>query len=154
MVFILSGEHYAIALSQVKEVIRLSKITPLPEVPRYFRGMINLRGRIISALDLSMKLSLQTNPQIQKPKRQTVIITEVDGLLIGNIVDDVQEVLGLHDDQIERQLNITSQVSREYIIGVAKVENKPLIIVIDMAKVLNTAELNQIQRQEQAQKVA
>ncbi len=139
LVFNLGDDRFAIPLSQVKEVIGLTKITPLPDVPKYFKGLINLRGRIISTLDLRTKLGFaNADAKVKKP---CIVISEVSGALIGTIVDDVTEVIGIQDNDIERQLNITSTISREYITGVAKFENRPLTLLLDIAKVLNVGEL-------------
>lgn len=138
LIFTLGEERFAIPLSQVKEVIGLPKITPVPDVPSYFRGLINLRGRIISALDLRDILSIPVNGGVSK--KPCIIISELHGVVLGTIVDDVAEVLGIEESHIEHQLDIVSKVSREYITGVAKFENKPLTLLLDIGKVLNIEE--------------
>lgn len=138
LVFTLGEEHFAIPLSQVKEVIGLPKITQIPDMPKYFRGLINLRGRIISAVDLRDVLNIPL--QGKSSKKPCIVISEMHGIVLGAIVDDVAEVSGIEEAQIEHQLDIVSKVSREYITGVAKFENKPLTVLLDIGKVLNIEE--------------
>lgn len=145
MVFTLGEDRFAIPLSQVKEVIGLIKISPVPDVPKYFKGLINLRGRIISTVDLRTKLGIPVKETAAK--KACIIISEVGGLVMGSIVDDVAEVVGIDEKQIEKQLDISSKVSREYITGVAKIESKPLTLLLDIGKVLNIDEFAQLRQQ-------
>lgn len=152
MVFTLGEDRFAIPLYQVKEVIGLIKISPVPDVPKYFKGLINLRGRIISTMDLRTKLGIPVKEAAAK--KACIIISEVGGLVMGSIVDDVTEVLGIDDKQIEKNLDISSKVSREYITGAAKVESKPLTLLLDIGKVLNVDELAQLRHQGEKLKAA
>ena len=146
MVFTLGEDRFAIPLYQVKEVIGLIKITPIPDVPKYFKGLINLRGRIISTLDLRSKLGIPVKDVAVK--KSCIIISELNEVLIGTIVDNVSEVVSIEDSHIERQLDISSKVSREYITGIAKIEGKPLTILLDIGKVLDVAELASLRKHE------
>ena len=139
MVFTLGEDRFAIPLFQVKEVIGLIKITPIPDVPKYFKGLINLRGRIISTLDLRAKLGIPLKEA--QAKKSCIIISELTEVLIGTIVDNVSEVVSIEESQIERQLDISSKISREYITGIAKIDGKPLTILLDIGKVLDVSEL-------------
>ena len=139
LVFILDGKRYGVSLSSVKEVIGMTEFTPVPGVPRFFKGLINLRGKIHSVIDLRVKLRL-TEVEYQ-PKKTTIIITEIGGFFIGTVVDDVLEVIGLEANQIERDLNISSDISREFIVGVAKSSDKDLTLLLDLGKVLSAEEL-------------
>lgn len=144
LIFTLGDERFAVPLFQVKEVVGLPKITPVPDVPRYFKGLINLRGRIISALDLRDILNIPLQGAVSK--KPCIVISELHNVVLGTIVDDVAEVIGLDENQIEHQLDIASKVSREYITGVAKFENKPLTLLLDIAKVLNIEEFAAVRR--------
>ena len=144
MVFTLGDDRFATPLSQVKEVIALATITPLPDVPAYFKGLINLRGKIISTIDLRVKLGIRVKPTTTK--KPSIIISEIDDVVIGAIVDDVIEVVGIDESQIERNLDISSKVSREYIAGVARSDTNPLTILLDIGKVLNVDELTSVRK--------
>ncbi len=142
LIFSLLKETYGIPLSSVKEVIGLTDITSIPNVPDYFKGLINLRGKIISVIDLRKKLSL---PEAEYEEKKTcIIIVEFDDFVLGTIVDDVSAVEGFMLSQLEHGLDINSKVSRDYIVGVAKNSNKKLTLLLDIAKVLNVDELKMI----------
>ena len=145
LIFTLENEKYGIPLSSVKEVIGLPKITPVPHVPSFFKGLINLRGKIISVIDLRLKLALVANEY--QAKKTAIIISDVNGLTIGTIVDDVNEVVGFDEAQMEVDLDISSSVEREYIRGVAKAADNSLILLLDIRKVLTPEELDLINRQ-------
>jgi purine-binding chemotaxis protein CheW len=145
LVFTLDDKNYGIPLSSVKEVIGMTEFTPVPGTPRFFKGLINLRGKIHSIIDLRTKLAL---PEVQyQPKKTSIIIVEISDFVIGLVVDDVDEVAGFDANQIERDLNISSNVSREYILGVAKAQNKKLTLLLDVSKVLSPEELALVRRQ-------
>lgn len=145
MVFKLGDDRFAIPLGQVKEVIGLTVITPIPDVPKYFKGLVNLRGKIISTLDLRMKLGIPVKESTSK--RTCIIISELSEIVLGTLVDDVTEVLSIDEDHIERELDISSKMSREYITGVVKFEAQALIVLLDFGKVLNVDELTSFRRQ-------
>lgn len=145
LIFNLANERFAIPLFQVKEVVGLPKITPVPDMPSYFKGLINLRGRIISALELREILNISARDQ--DSKKPCIIISEIQGIVLGTIVDDVAEVIGIDEENIEHQLDIASKVSRDYITGVAKFENKPLTLLLDIGKVLNIEEFANLRNQ-------
>lgn len=143
LTFTLCNEKYGIPLSSVKEIIGITDTTPVPQVPSYFKGLINLRGKIISIIELRKKLKISSEQTLERQKT-SIVITEVGDTLIGSVVDDVNEVIGLHPDQIQPTSNIQSRVSHELITGVARVENSRLILLLDIEKVLDLKELEEI----------
>ncbi|MFW5887282.1 MAG: chemotaxis protein CheW [Bacteriovoracia bacterium] len=140
LVFSLKDEKYGIPLSVVKEVIGMTEITPIPHVPVYFKGLINLRGKIISVIDLRVKL--EVGKAEISPKKTCIIITEINDLIIGVIVDEVEEVAGFEPSQMEHNLDIQSKVSKDFITGVAKISDRRLILLLDISKTLSLEELN------------
>ena len=145
LTFSLADEKYGIPLSTVKEVIGMVDITPVPHVPNFFKGLINLRGKIISIIDLRIKLGLPKTEMV--PKKTTIVITEIDDLTLGAIVDDVQEVVGFEKDQVENSIDVQSKVSREFVTGVAKTNTKKLILLLDIGKTLSVSDLALIKKQ-------
>jgi purine-binding chemotaxis protein CheW len=139
LIFALLDETYGMPLSSVKEVIGLTPITKVPNVPEYFKGLINLRGQIISVIDLRAKLGLPKTDY--REKKTCIIILELDGFILGTIVDDVSAVAGFMSSQIQRSLDIQSKVSKEFVNGVAKTENKKLTILLNAERVLSVEEL-------------
>ena len=142
IIFTIDGERYGIPLFSVKEVIGIVKVTPIPHVPDFFKGLINLRGRIISVIDMRLKLGIEEINYV--PKKTSIIIFDVNDLTIGSIVDDVNEVIGFTDGQIEQKLELSNCIKKKYILNIAKsVENK-LIMLLDIHKMLNPEELTLI----------
>ena len=148
LIFELASEQYGIPLSSVKEVIAMVEITSVPHVAPFFKGLINLRGRIISVVDLRIKLGLTAGEY--ENEKTSIVITDVNDLTIGNIVDDVSEVLGLDESDIERDLDISSTVRREYILGVAKPQDSPLILMLDVKQLLSASELEMMKTEVQS----
>jgi purine-binding chemotaxis protein CheW len=147
LVFNLADEHYGIPLSMVKEVIGLTEITKVPNVPEFFKGLINLRGKIISIIDLRTKLTL---PKAEyQDKKTTIIIAEVGGFTIGAIVDDVNEVANFQRAQIENRLDIQSRAGNKFITGVAKTDGDKLTLLLDIGKVLSVEEMALLRKQSQ-----
>ncbi|MBL7672044.1 MAG: chemotaxis protein CheW [Bdellovibrionaceae bacterium] len=144
MIFTVGQERFATPLSEVKEVIALTTITPLPNVPRYFRGLINLRGKIISIMDLREKLGISSTQECTRP---SIIIVEIGGVTVGMIVNDVLEVAGVEESQIERKLDIANATTRGQILGAVRFENKPLTLILDTSKAVDIAELASLRQE-------
>lgn len=139
LIFALGAETFGIPLAHVKEVLGMVKITPVPNVSPFFKGVINLRGRIISIIDLKTKLSISKKDN--DSKRPCILICEFGDIVLGSIVDDIIEVFGYDESSIEHHVDIQSNVSRDYITGIAKERNQTLTLLLDISKVLNVEEL-------------
>lgn len=144
LIFTLDEERYAIPLSVVKEIIGMTDITPLLHVPKYFRGLINLRGRIFSVIDLRLKLSLSGS--VYQAKKTSIIIYEHDDFVVGMIVDDVIEVIGIENDQITQNVKPESIAHKEFVDGVARTDENTLIIMLDVSKMINQKEMESHQK--------
>lgn len=130
LAFTLGSEHYAIPLLTVREVVAMPEITKVPNTPPHFLGIINLRGQVISIVDLRSKFKIKTD----EAKQETaVVIVNTEELCIGVVVDSVDSVLPLSAKDIQERPQIESAVSSEYITGVTEQQNS-LIILIDIAK--------------------
>lgn len=142
LVFSLMNENYGVPLSFVKEVIGLIGITQIPDAPDYVVGLINLRGKIISVIDLRAKLKM-TKESYQE-KKTAIVITEIGDQTIGTIVDDVKEVANFEMSQVESQLNIQNNTNKEYVVGVAKTKDTKLTLLLDLGKILDIDTINLI----------
>ena len=138
MIFSLTENLYCMPLSMVKEVISLPAITKVPDVPNFIRGIINLRGQIISVIDLRKKLKMPS--QELDPKKSSIIISQTQDVIIGAIVDDVIEVRSIDSERIEGDIDPRSS-HNEYISGIIKTEDEKLILLIDFIKIFNDQEL-------------
>jgi purine-binding chemotaxis protein CheW len=134
--FSLGTEEYAIPLLSVKEVIALPETTPVPFSPSYFVGIMNLRGQVISVLDLRLKLGIKA----QNTAETVVIICDLQPLSIGVVVNAVNNVLTLKPEELGPKPDIGNSKASEYIAGVCKRDSK-LILLLDIAKALDVADL-------------
>lgn len=136
MIFSLASKRYAVPLSSVKEVIGVPEVTPLPNVPDYYTGMFNVRGQIISAVDLRIKL--KTGDARVEGKKTCVVIFTIGDILVGVVVDEVIEVVTYSDDQIEKTAHgsgaSSGSVSDDGITAVAREANGELALLIDLEK--------------------
>lgn len=139
LVFILNENRYAIPLSEVKEVIGLPSVVPIPQSPSFLVGLINLRGKIISAIDLRLKLGM---PKSEKTiKRPAVILVEVQSVIIGFIVDSIQEVLSIDEANIERSFEVNTADNSGFIDGIARFKEKPMILLLALKKAADISEI-------------
>jgi purine-binding chemotaxis protein CheW len=124
LTFTLGNECYGVAVLKVREIIRLTTITSVAQMPPYVRGVINLRGKIIPVIDLRLRLGLADTASTD----QTCIIvvqgqfTEGKTAHVGLVVDGVEEVINVAPSDIEEPPSFGSQMSTEYIMGMAKIK--------------------------------
>lgn len=120
---VLDNEAYGIAVLKVREIIRMQKITAVPQMPEYVKGVINLRGRVIPVIDLRLKFGLRA----EVAERTCIVVVQVQ-LAAGNvvqmglIVDSVEEVAQLNGSEIEPTPEFGARVDTTYLLGLAKVK--------------------------------
>src|SRR5277367_2946862 len=121
LTFILDGGAYGIPILKVREIIRLLEITPIPRMPDYVRGVINLRGKIVPVIDLRMKLGL---PNPVTTNRTCIIVTHITvaggSKLMGLIVDALEEVYQINAEDIEPAPDFGKGVPNEHLQNMAK----------------------------------
>lgn len=130
--FNLAKEEYAIPLLSIKEVLGIPDVTPVPQTPKYFLGIMNLRGQVISVIDLRLKLGLEA----QRTEETTAIILDLDGFNMGIIVDSVKSVIALDENQISEKPNLEGSKASDFISGVFRKDNQ-LILVLDIGMALS-----------------
>jgi purine-binding chemotaxis protein CheW len=136
--FNLGVEEFAIPLLAVKEVIGLPEVTPVPQTPPHFLGIMNLRGSVISIMDLRNKLGAKSIPSDET----TVVILDLGGgHNIGVVVDRVNSVLSMEADKISEKPVVDSAKSTEYITGVYR-RDSSLVLLLDVARVLSVEDRN------------
>jgi purine-binding chemotaxis protein CheW len=123
LTFILDGGAYGIPILKVREIIRLLDITPIPRMPEYVRGVINLRGKIVPVIDLRMKFGL---PSMATTNRTCIIVAHVtiasSTKLMGLIVDALEEVYQISAEELEPAPDFGKGVSSGHIQNMAKVK--------------------------------
>jgi purine-binding chemotaxis protein CheW len=141
VVFRLGKELYGVDIASVQEIVRVPEVTQVPDAPAFLEGVINLRGRILPVVDLRKRLRL---PAAEKNKASRVLVTEKEKKVVGLLVDAASEVLRINTDEIEEPPEMISAIGVEYITGVAKVEER-LIILLDLKRILNVEDIKKME---------
>ena len=143
VVFRIGKEEFGVNIKEVREIIRMEQITKIPNTAEYIEGVINLRGGIIVVIDLAMKLGF---PEKVVDKNTRIIVIEMNKNTVGMVVDSATEVLRLRSDQVEpAPAVITQKINSDYIEGVGILDER-LLILLDLAKVLEAKEIEHIQK--------
>lgn len=126
LTFVLGQESYGIAVLTIREIIRMTDITSVPQMPDYVKGVINLRGKVIPILDLRLKFRLA---RVEMTERTCIIVVQVNTtagarMLMGLIVDAVEEVLNIAAGDIEEAPDFGTKLETDYILGMAKIKGK------------------------------
>jgi purine-binding chemotaxis protein CheW len=136
--FQVGRETFAVPISQVHEILRVPHIAPVPEAPSHVEGVMNLRGKIISVVDLRKRFGERN---LERGKRSRVMVVEIDRRKVGLIVDSASEVLKLAPSQIEPPPYTTSHGETDgYVVAVGKVQGR-IILLVDLERVLRRTEL-------------
>ena len=124
LTFILGGESYAIPGLKVREIIRLTSITAVPQMPDYIRGVINLRGKIIPVMDLRLRFGFAAAANTEQNCIVVVQVKNPSGqpTAMSLVVDAVEEVAQLAAADIEATPDFGAQVDTGYILGMAKIK--------------------------------
>lgn len=135
--FRVGAETFGVPITYVHEIVRVPEITSVPDSPEFVEGVINLRGKIVSVVDLRKRFG---ETQVDPNKKNRVIVVESDGKLVGLIVDTASEVLRIPNADIEPPPTILQNSESSYVTGVGKYQNR-LIILVDLKRVLQRGEL-------------
>ncbi len=149
--FSLGTEDYAIPLLTVKEVIALPEITPIPFTPAYFLGIMNLRGQVISVIDLRQKFGVKVSQNTST--ENAVIIIDLGTFCMGVVVDSINSVLSPKASDISDKPEIQSNKSTEYITNVFR-NGKKLVLLIDITKTLSVEDHAAVAKAGAAKKAA
>ncbi|EPZ49352.1 CheW-like protein [Bacteriovorax sp. BAL6_X] len=134
--FKLGDEHYAIPLLQVRELISVPETTNVPFSPSYYVGIMNLRGQVISIIDLRTRLGVKP----AESNEEAVIIVEFGQLCLGIVVDNICKVLSVDEEQIQEVASVETK-KRDRLNRVYR-NNEALIQLVDLESILNIDELN------------
>lgn len=150
LTFMLNQENYGLPISSVREINRVSDITPVPKTTDFIKGVMNLRGKIIPVISLRVKFGMHE----EKFTRDTCIIV-IDSAAgqFGAIVDNVKEVVTLRTEQIEPAPHMGPQKIMNYITGMGKLESR-VIVLVDVVTVLATENIDNLQKSNLSEKAA
>jgi purine-binding chemotaxis protein CheW len=133
--FMLSDEQYALDILEVKEIVRLHAITPVPRSPDWLKGIVTLRGVIVPIFDLRSKLGLA---QIDHGPETRIVVVYRGEELAGLIVDSITQVMRLPVEAIEPPPQTIALVEAEYLRGVARFRDQ-LVILLNLPRVVEAA---------------
>jgi purine-binding chemotaxis protein CheW len=133
--FYLDKVVYGVAVHEVQEVIRFQEMTRVPRAHEVVSGLINLRGQIVTAIDLRARLSLAPRPADEKP--MNVVVRTEDGA-VSLLVDQIGDVIEVSQEQFEEPPPTLRAKQRDLVQGVYKLE-KSLLLVLETRKLLNLA---------------
>ncbi len=140
LTFHLGREDYGIEIRHVTEIIGIQKITEVPDLPDYVRGVINLRGKVIPVMDVRTRFCM---PPRDYDERTCIIVVNIDDQSVGLVVDQVNEVSDIPEAQIEPPPR-TRNPQGSYIQGMGKLDAE-VKILIDVQKLLGSEDLSSIE---------
>lgn len=125
LTIVLDGETYGIAVLKVREIIRMQKITPVPQMPSFVKGVLNLRGRVIPIIDLRLKFGLTA----EFTERTCIVVVQIGlatGVTVqmGVIVDSVEEVVAIGAADVAPTPDFGIHIDNQYLLGMGKVKGQ------------------------------
>lgn len=137
LTFVLGKEHYGLEIRYVTEIIGIQKITPVPDLPDYVKGVINLRGKVIPVMDVRLRFRM---PARDYDERTCIIVIEAKKTTVGLIVDTVSEVLEIPADKIEAAHQFHKGYGNQFMKGMGKVGDEVKILLDASALLFKDAE--------------
>ncbi len=154
LTFKLSEETFAIDVAKVREILDYTAITKVPQTPEFMRGVINLRGSVVPAVDMRLKFGME---RTERTVNTCIIVLEVmlDGetTVLGALADSVQEVIDLEPDQVEPAPRIGTCLKTDFIKGMGKHADQ-FIIILDVDAVFSARELTVVREARESAEAA
>ena len=150
LTFVLAEEVFAVDVARVREILEITTITKVPQVPDFMRGVINLRGCVVPVIDLRLKFAMEETAQTVNT---CIIVVEVmmdgENIVLGALADSVQEVIEMEPSQIEAAPHIGTHLRTEFIRGMGKHDGR-FVMILDIDKVFSSVEMLAVQGQDSA----
>jgi len=140
LTFSVGNEEYALEIRYVTEIVGMQKITDLPDMPEYVKGVINLRGKIIPVIDVRLRFGLEER---NYDDRTCIVVTRIIDSAVGLIVDLVNEVMNIPVEQISPPPKVRKDIQNRFIQGLGKVD-ADVKIILNVDKLLFEDELKKI----------
>lgn len=145
VVFKLDKGEFGIDIMNVREIIPYEESIPLPDTPSFSEGVINHRGNVIPIINLRKRFLLE---EAEVTKDTRIIVISLDEKEIGFVVDEASQTLRLDNDLIDPAPSIAEKVHKKYILGLGKIDEKRLLIIIDLERILSVDEIEEIKQLE------
>lgn len=138
LTFDLGEEEYGVSIAGVTEIVGMQRIMPIPDMPRYLRGVINLRGKVIPLMDVRIRFDM---PHRDYDDRTVIIVMEVDDAPVGLIVDGVREVREIPADRIDQRSQTGRNGTKSVISGIGQVGDR-VAVLLDPSVLVSVSEIN------------
>ena len=137
--FRVGRETYGVPITALREIVRVPEITAVPDAPTYMEGVINLRGKIVSVIDLRKRFA---EKKISTSRQNRILVVEHNGRLAGLIVDSASEVLKISSTDVEPAPATFQDGGLNCVTGLGKYQGR-LIVLLDMGRLLEYSGLRQ-----------
>lgn len=137
LTFVLGNEAYGLEILKVQEIRGYEAVTQIANTPDFIKGVVNLRGKIVPIVDLRIKFHLG---KVEYNEFTVVIILSLNDRVIGIVVDGVSDVMSLQEAQIGDVPSLVTSIDTQYIVGLATVESK-MIILVDIEQLMSGQEM-------------
>ena len=133
LAFVLAGEVYAVPIREVREILKVPPVTPVPRASAHVLGIVSVRGQLVTVIDLRRRLRIPVTPVT--PRARILLTTSADDEVVGLYVDEVLQVHRLSESEIELAANVLGGQLADYIVGVGRPPGS-LLVLIDLAPVI------------------
>ena len=137
LTFQIAEEEFAIPIGHVIEIVGIQKITEVPDMPDFVKGVINLRGKVIPVMDVRLRFRL---PAVAYDDRTCVVVVSVGNVTLGLVVDTVSEVVSIPESHVSPPPRFSGAGSGRYVSGMGKI-GEAVKIIIDVQKLLREEEV-------------
>ena len=145
--FRIGNETFGVPIELVHEIVRVPEVTAVPDAVSYVEGVINLRGKIVSIVDLRKRFG---EKRIVASKKNRILVSEIEGRMVGLIVDAASEVLKLPRTEVETPpATVFEDADANYVTGVGKLNGR-LIILVDLRRILGAGHIRRLGGQAEA----
>lgn len=139
VIFHIRDEEFGVKIEDILEIIKVGHITSIPNTPKFIKGIINVRGDIVTTIDMKERFSIRGTESTPRH----IVITRQNDCLFGLMVDEVTEVLRIEEREIKPAPPLIAAIHKEYVKGVVIYENR-LLILLDLSHVLSQEEFNKL----------
>ena len=130
--FRIGAQEYCVDVMSIREIRGWTAATALPQAPHFVRGAINLRGTVLSIVDLAARLGFQP---AEPTARHAIIVAQIGDQVVGLLVEGVSDIFAVPDDKIQPVPDVASETAKRFVLGVIPLDNR-LISVIAIDSVL------------------
>jgi purine-binding chemotaxis protein CheW len=140
VLFKVAGQMFGVGIELIKEIVPYQDITPVPDTYDFVEGIINLRGKIVTIIDMRKRLHVKSSVQ---EKSTRILILDLEGKIMGLIVDAASEVVRVPVESIGPPPELINEVGTNYITGVVRLGER-LIVLLELKRILSADEVGKL----------